>query len=203
MTYDGFKPLFVLTLKSPRAAARQILAMDLPPQALWLALSLVSVLTSLIFSGLLQMAELPEGDMGEMARGSPGYSSPLIFALMQWGRAVLSIFVLLWVGQTLGGQGRLVDVLAVITWLQVVGFCVILALSVAGLILPFVTTLGFFAFFVWWLWAVVGFLDEAHGFNSPIKAFGVLLMSVLGVLIGLSIFMGAVLSLFAGLTGGV
>ena len=203
MTNEGFKPLVGLTIKNPRAAARRVLDMNLPPQALWLALSLVSVLTSLIFSGLLQVAELPDTEMGEMARNSPGYASPLIFALMQWARAVLSIFVLFWVGQTLGGQGRLVDVLAVITWLQVVGFCLILALSVAGLILPFVTTLGFFAFFAWWIWAVVGFLDEAHGFQSSIKAFGVLLMSVLGVLIGLSIFMGAVLSLFAGLTGGV
>ncbi len=203
MTLDGFKPLFVLTLKDPRTAARLVMGMDLPPQALWLALSLVSVVTSLIFSGLLQFAELPESEMGDMARGSPGYSSPLIFAFMQWSRAVLSVFVLFWVGQALGGQGRLSDVLAVITWLQVVGFCVILVLSVAGIILPFVTTLGFFAFFVWWIWAVVGFLDEAHGFDSPIKALGVLLMSVLGVLIGLSIFLGAVFSLFAGLTGGV
>ncbi|WP_135505589.1 Yip1 family protein [Roseovarius aestuariivivens] len=203
MTPDAFKPLFVLTLKNPRAAARLVLQMDLPPQALWMALSLVSVLTSLMFAGILQIVELPNTEMGEMARNSPGYSSPLVFALMQWGRAVLSVFVLNWVGQSLGGKGRLKDVLAVITWLQIVGLCVIVALTVVGVILPFVTTLGMFAFFVWWIWAVVGFLDEAHELNSPIKAFGVLAMSVLGVLIGLSIIMGVILSLFVGLTGGV
>ena len=198
---DAFRSLFVLTLKNPRTAARAVLKMSLPPQALWLSLSLVSVLTSLMFAGILQVAELPNSEMGDMARNSPGYSSPLVFALMQWGRAVLSVFVLFWVGQALGGQGRLADVLAVITWLQVVGLCVIVALTVVGLILPFVTTLGMLAFFVWWVWAVVCFLDEAHGFQSPIKAFGVLMMSVLGVLIGLSIIMGVILSLYVALTG--
>ena len=202
MTQAGFKPMFVLTLRNPRAAARMILEMRLPTQALWMALTLVSVLTSLWFSGILQVADLPDSEMGDMARNSPGYSSPLFFAAMQWGRAVLSVFVLCWVGQVLGGQGQLRDVLAVVTWLQMVGVCVIVALTLVGVILPFITTLGMLAFFVWWIWAMVCFLDEAHGFGSPIKAFGVLMMSVLGVLIGLSIIMGVILSLYVGLTGG-
>ena len=42
--------LAVLTLRDPAEAARQILDLNLPRQALWLALLLMAVLQSLIFA---------------------------------------------------------------------------------------------------------------------------------------------------------
>lgn len=202
MNSETLKPLFALTLQDPRGAAERVIALHLPTQTLWLALSLISVVTSLIFSILLQAAPLPPGELGALVQSSPGYQSPLIFALMQWGRVVISVFMLYYVGRAMGGQGSLADVLSVITWLQAVSFVLIAGLSLIGLAIPFLSSLGMLVFLCWWVWAITSFLDAAHGFGNPFKALGVLLISVIGVLIGVSIAMGVIGGIFIGLTGG-
>lgn len=195
-----WKALFVLTVKAPRDGAQQVLALGLPAQALWIALSLVSVVTSMIFAGLLQLAPMPQDEMGDLVRTMPAYDAPLIFALLQWARAVVTVFVLFWVGRTFGGTGRLVDILAIIAWLQAVTFCLMLGIVVLGALLPFVSSILVLVMAVWWVWAVVSALDVAHGFDSMIKAAAVMIVSVIGATIGLSIFIGVVASLFVGTT---
>jgi len=200
MVLADWKALFVLTLKAPRDGAQQLLSLGLPAQALWIALSLVSVVTSMIFAGLLQLAPMPQDEMGELVRTMPAYDAPLIFALLQWARAVVTVFVLFWVGRTFGGTGRLVDILAIITWLQAVTFCLMLGIVVLGALLPFVSSILILVMAVWWVWAVVSSLDVAHGFDSMIKAAAVLIVSVIGATIGLSIFIGVMASVFVGTT---
>lgn len=200
MALADWKALFVLTLKAPRDGAQQLLSLGLPAQALWIALSLVSVVTSMIFAGLLQLAPMPQDEMGELVRTMPAYDAPLIFALLQWARAVVTVFVLFWVGRTFGGTGRLVDILAIITWLQAVTFCLMLGIVVLGALLPFVSSILILVMAVWWVWAVVSSLDVAHGFDSMIKAAAVLIVSVIGATIGLSIFIGVMASVFVGTT---
>ena len=200
MALADWKALFVLTVKAPRDGAQQVLALGLPAQALWIALSLVSVVTSMIFAGLLQLAPMPQDEMGDLVRTMPAYDAPLIFALLQWARAVVTVFVLFWVGRTFGGTGRLVDILAIIAWLQAVTFCLMLGIVVLGALLPFVSSILVLVMAVWWVWAVVSALDVAHGFDSMIKAAAVMIVSVIGATIGLSIFIGVVASLFVGTT---
>jgi hypothetical protein len=200
MAFADWKALFFLTLKTPKEAARHILALGLPSQALWMALSLVSVVTSMIFSGLLQAAPMPADEMGELIRGTPAYDAPLVFALLQWARAVVSVFVLYWVGTVFGGQGRLVDVLAIMAWLQAVTFGLMLGIVVLGALMPFVSSLLVLTMAVWWFWAVISALDVVHGFDNMVKAAAVLIASVIGATIGLSIFLGVVASVFVGTT---
>jgi len=200
MTAAQLVSLFTLTLRNPREAGQHILNLRLPAQALWIGLSLVSVMTSLVFSGLMRVSPLPEDQFGQIMAGSPAYSAPLVFALMQWGRAIATVFVFFWIGRMLGGRGPLEDVLAVLTWLQAVTFVLMLGLLVGGLVLPFLTSLMILAAFVWWVWAVTSLLDVAHGFESMIKSVGVLILSLLGVTIGLSLVFGAVAGLFMGVS---
>ena len=197
MTIGDLKSLFGETIRSPREAGERIIAMGLPIQALWIALSLVSVVTSLVFSGLMQIGSLPDDQFGQIMSASPAYSAPLVFALMQWARAIVSVFVFYWVGRILGGRGPLEDVLAVLALLQAVTFVLMVGLLITGLVLPFLTSLAILAAFIWWLWAITALLDVAHGFENMFKATGVLILSVLGVTVGMSIFFGAV----AGLMG--
>ncbi|WP_306150954.1 Yip1 family protein [Roseovarius sp. MMSF_3281] len=200
MVFADWKALFFVTLKTPKEAARHLLALDLPAQALWMALTLVSVVTSMVFAGLLQMAPMPAADMGELIRGTPAYDAPLIFALLQWARAVVSVFVLYWVGTVFGGQGRLSDVLAVMAWLQAVTFALMLGIAVLGVLMPFVSSLLILAMAVWWVWAVISALDVAHEFDSMVKSAAVLIVSIVGATVGLSIFLGVVASVFVGTT---
>jgi hypothetical protein len=198
MTAAGFKSLFTTTLTDPAEAGRQVIALGLPAQALWMALSLISVVSSLIFAGIMQAAPMPPDEMGAILRNSPAYSAPLVFALLQWGRAVVSVFVLYWVGRALGGQGRLGEVLAVLTWLQAVTFVLIAGLFVLGVVLPMLSTIMMLVMAVWWIWATISLLDVAHGFDSKIKAAGVLIVSILGITVGLWVFVGAVTAVFMG-----
>jgi len=200
MMVADWKALFVLTLKAPRDGAQQVLSLNVPAQALWMALSLVSIVTSMIFAGLLQLAPMPQDEMGDLVRTMPAYDAPLIFALLQWARAVVTVFVLFWVGRVFGGTGQLGDVLAIVTWLQAVTFALMLGIVVLGALVPFVSSLLILVMVVWWVWAVVSSLDVAHGFESMVKAAAVLIVSVVGVTIGLSIFIGVVASVFVGTT---
>jgi len=200
MTASQLISLFAQTLRNPREAGHFILNLQLPVQALWIGLSLVSVMTSLVFSGLMRVGPLPQDQFGEIIAGSPAYSAPLVFALMQWGRSIATVFVFFWVGRIMGGRGPLEDVLAVLTWLQAVTFVIMVGLLVGGLVLPFLTSLMILAAFVWWVWAVTSLLDVAHGFESMVKSVGVLILSLLGVTIGLSLFFGAVMGLFMGVS---
>ncbi|MFN3208475.1 MAG: Yip1 family protein [Roseovarius sp.] len=203
MTASVLKPLFLTTIRQPRDGAARMLSLRLPAQALWIALSLISVVTSAVVAALVQAAPMPPGELGRLVEASPVYSSPLIFAAMQWGRAVLSVFMLFWVGRALGGRGELPDVLAVVTLLQAVSFVLVASFTILGMIIPFLSSLGLLVFFVWWIWAVSNALDVAHEFDSPLKAFGVMVISVFGVLIGLSILMGVIGGVGAGLTGAI
>ncbi len=200
MTTVNPKHLFVQTLKTPSEAAAQVLGLHLPIQALWLALSLVSVITSLIFAALMQLAPMGEDQFSDLMRASPAHSAPLVFALLQWGRAILSVFVLYWVGRMMGGTGQLRDVLAVMAWLQAVTFVLMLGLIVTGAILPMLTSLLILAMVIWWVWAIVSALNVAHEFDSMFKAGGVLIMSLLGVTVGMSLFFGAISALFMGVS---
>lgn len=199
----ALKPLFRLSLVSPREAASQVVAMGLPANALWIALSLVSVLSALMMSSLLQLVPLTDEPMAQLLGESPARNSPMIFAILQWGRAVLTVFVLHWVGRALGGQGSLQDVLGVITWLQAMTFALIAILMVVGMIIPILSSLGFLVFVGWYLWSVVTYIDEAHEFDNPFKAIGVLIVSIMGVLLGMSVFMALLGGIFlSGVAGG-
>ncbi|QFT93048.1 Yip1 domain protein [Roseovarius sp. THAF9] len=203
MNTTVLKPLFMTTIRNPRGAAEQVIALNWPPQALWIALTLISVVTSAVVAALVQAAPLPQGDLGTLLEASPVYSSPLIFAVMQWARAVFSIFMLFWIGRALGGRGTVPDVLAVVTLLQAVSFLMVAGFTIVGMFIPFLSSLGLLVFIVWWMWAVSNMLDVAHGFDSPLKAFGVMVIAIFGVLVGLSIIMGVIGGLFAATTGAV
>jgi len=64
MTGRDVKALILETLRDPQAAARRIIAVDLPPQAGWLGLALVSVLAYALMA-LVGIA--PEDDDGNAA----------------------------------------------------------------------------------------------------------------------------------------
>lgn len=198
MNTVNIKQLFVLTLKAPKEAGAQVLALDLPIRGLWLALSLVSVVTSIIFASLMQLAPMGEDQFSDLMRTSPAHSAPLVFALLQWARAVVSVLVIYYVGRMMGGIGQLRDVLTVMAWLQAVTFVLMVGLVIMGAILPMLSSLVILAMVIWWVWAIVSLLNVAHGFDSMFKAGGVLIVSLLGVTVGMSIFFGAISALFVG-----
>ena len=64
MSFAWFRAMLRLTLTKPREAGALVVEMGWPMQGLWIALMLVSVLLSLLVSGVFYVAPLPPGEMG-------------------------------------------------------------------------------------------------------------------------------------------
>lgn len=192
MTRAGFTSLLRLTLTDPRQAGRVVIGLELPLRELWIALMLMAVLLSLLVSAVFLTAPLPPGPMGEAIRLSPAYHSPLIFALINWGQAVISVFVLHWIGQAFGGQGQLADMVVVMVWLQLVSLVLAAGLFVLGMVLPLAGGVMTLAAIGWGIWATVALVDAANRFDNMIKAAGVCLVAVVAFSVGLTLFSAVV-----------
>jgi len=179
-----FIDLFRQTLTEPRAAGARVIAMGWPPQILWLTLGLIAVAMSLAVSGILQTAPLPEGEMGEMLRLNPAYRAPLLFALMQWGQAVISVFVLTWIGRAFGGEARVEDMLAVTIWLQLVAVVLVIGVVVITVLLPPIGAFALLAFVAWSIFIMLAMIDAAHRFDNFAKALGVFVVAIVALAVG-------------------
>lgn len=196
-----YRALVGASLKEPKSAARTVLNMNVPDMALWQALSLMAILTTLLVAGLLQLVPVQDDDMGAVLESSVLFSSPFTAALLQWGQAVILVFVLHWVGRMFGGTAERRDVLAVMAWFQAVSFLLILGLVVIGMIIPLLSGLASLIFICWWIYAFICFIDVAHNFNAPWKTAGVLLAALIGFLIGTSLVLSLVGGLIFGIAG--
>ncbi|MEM6589374.1 MAG: Yip1 family protein [Pseudomonadota bacterium] len=168
-----FKAIFVTTLKDPRAGGRDVIGLGLPTQGLWIALMLMAVVLSLLVSGLFQISPIPDDDLGQIIRNSPAFTSPILFALINWGQSVVTVYVLHWVSRMVGGQGQVRDMLSVMIWLQVMTLILAVTFTLVSLIIPAIGALGMLCAFFWGLWAIVAFVDAASDFDSMFKALGV------------------------------
>ncbi len=188
MSREYFIGLARETLFAPRSAAGRILALNLPSQGLWMALVLMTILNAIVYSATIHLS--PTSDPTALAMVPPVFLSPLLFSVALGGALVLTVFALTWVGRAMGGLGTLVDVLALITWLQVLRLALQLAVTVLMLIAPFFGGLLVMVAAVWGLVILVAFIDRAHGFGNLVKAAGVLIVVVVGIVIGLSLILG-------------
>ena len=203
MKNAAFAPIFRLSLHNPREAAKHVVALGLPERALWIALSLVVVLTSLVMSGVLQAVPLPDDEISQVLAASPGYNSPLLLTAIRLAQAVLTVYLVLWAGRMLGGQGSKQDILGVLTLLQVVSFVLLTGITVIGMVFPLLSFVAFLTFFGWLLWSVVTYVDEAHEFDNMFKATGVVFVSILGVFVAMSLVLRLMGGLFLGSNSGV
>lgn len=197
MTTAPLFELFKRTLSEPRIVGAQLIAMNFPKQALWLALAAMAVVMSLLASAMLQMAPLPEGELGDLFRMSPAYRSPLMFAVLQWGQAVIGVFVLTWIGRIFGGEAAVEDMVVVMVWLQIVLFVLALGATAVSILLPPAAPIAMLAYVAWAVWMTLSMVDAAHRFDSSLKALCVLVTAFFALILG-----SAILASMIGMAGG-
>lgn len=161
------------TLRDPRQGGLEVIALNLPTQGLWIALMLMAVILSLLVSGLFQISPIPDDELGRMIRTSPAFSAPILFALINWGQSVVTVYVLHWVSRMVGGQGQVRDMLSVMIWLQIMTLALAMICVLVSIFIPPIGALFLLLAFFWGLWAIVAFVDAASGFNSLFKSLGV------------------------------
>lgn len=182
MTLEGFLRLAWQTVLAPREVARLLLSLRLGHEALLLALALVLVLNTLIFTVSVQVSP-PDPALTSLLR------NPVIFMLLMGGTLGVTAIAITWTGRALGGVARIEDIGLLLIWLQALRMLVQLAVvalalvseSLAGLLVVGAAVLG--------VWILVQFIDEAHGFAALGKAALVLLLGVTGLVLGLSFFL--------------
>ena len=177
------------SVKRPRLAARQILAMAIPDTARWLLFLLVISASALLTH--VGFALLPAADRAFM---ETAMSSPLRTALLQAGFLLIAVVAVHRVGRWQGGIGSFADSLLLVGWLQFILLCLQLGQIIALLILPLLAEIIGIAGLVLSFWLLTQFILELHGFQSAWKVF----LSILGVLFSAAMAASLVLVLILG-----
>ena len=178
----GFADLARETVFDPPGAAERVLTFEIGRNALWMALLLATVLNALLFS--------LSHDLFPTAVPLQGlFDNPLLYAMAQGGGLVITVFVLTWVGNMMGGQGGLGDVLVCLVWLQFMRVLAQALVIVVGVAVPMLGGLISLAILGMSVWILLHFINAAHRFDSLFKSFFVLFLAGLGVSFGISIIL--------------
>ena len=178
------------SLQNPRAAARDLLALNLPDVARWCLLGFVAT-ASALFTHILFNA-LPSDETTFMANAM---SSPVRTAIVQGAALLITVLGVHNVGRWRGGKGSFRDALLVIGWLQFVLLLFQAAQIAAFLVLPpLAEIIGLFGIVVS-LFLLAQFIAELHGFQSGWRVlFGVLVtifVAAFGISLAFAMLMGA------------
>ena len=189
MTFAAFIQLVILSIREPREAVQTVLSWGAQGPVLWMGLVLASVLSTLLSGALGLLFPGANSLMGQDLG-----AQPLLMAGVQVVSTILIIVVTYRVGRAAGGTARYDDVFAVIVWLQMVlialqalQFVLILAAPVLGSLVGLVA-------FALLFYLLTMFVTEVHGFTSPGMVFAMILLTIFGIAMILSIF----ISIFVG-----
>lgn len=172
--------LAVQTVMQPRQAAARLSAYELPRAQLWPGLALVVVLNALAYQLSVLSAELPAGFPSLLA-------SPLLFTAMLALGLILTIYAIYYVGRALGGKGSFERIMTLLIWLQVMRLLVQLAAFILTPLSPALGGLLVFGASLYGIWIVLNFVDVGHEINSLFTSFGILVMSLLAIMLGMAV----------------
>lgn len=184
---NGLVPLATqlvrLSLTDPRAAARRVIDIGrgFAPAELWLALILMTVLSTLLTYLSMSMV-LPAGqDAGLFGMG------PIAMAGLQQGIMAGFVWAIVAVGRWAGGRGDLIGALSVVVWLELLA----LILQAAQVVLtPFgpggADLVGLIGLVLFWT-LLSFFVAELHGFKSVPLVFGGIALTVVAAAFALTI----------------
>ncbi|MEM6939300.1 MAG: Yip1 family protein [Pseudomonadota bacterium] len=181
-------PIIQTSVRTPRTAADLIMSMDLDRNTLWTALALVAIVNTLMLYFVVQFAD-PRVEV-------PSYfGQPMTLFLLNAGLMVAYIHAMYWAGLAIGGQGRLLDVVAVVVWFQALWVLAQAGTMLLSLAIPALGSLVSLAVAIWGFWIFMNFLAAALHLTSPWHSLAVLLVSFLGLVFGF----GILVAVFGGL----
>ncbi|OUS21824.1 hypothetical protein A9Q95_01805 [Rhodobacterales bacterium 59_46_T64] len=201
MNSSIFKELIFQSLSNPSAAAARIIGMKLSRDVLWSGFLLTVVLNVLVVTLLTPPPPPNALQPDEMQMMVRLFNAPVMLALMSGGVFVILIFLLDWVGRIIGGNGDFGDILAAITWIQVLTLLSRIVIIALLYIVPAIASLALIAIWGLTLWITLHFLKVAHGFANLGQAVATLLFTTFGLAFGILTFLTLIGSLYKGFAG--
>ena len=188
LTFANLAALVRLTLTRPRAAAAELMRVPLPMSGRWTALLLSAALSAMLMQVLAAMLPPAVGPNGEALRPV----GPLVWAGMVTVGMMITAGLAHSVGRWRGGKGEFADALILVAWLQFLQLLLvavqILLMAVAPMLAPLAEIGGVLLF----LWLLVNFVAEMHGFRSLGLVFLGVILTFVATVFALSILMMAV-----------
>ncbi|MCY4208804.1 MAG: hypothetical protein OXD29_12765 [Roseovarius sp.] len=190
--------LFLLTLSEPGKSARLLLywRTRVSNEALWLILTITTILISIILWSLIQLITPFGEEVKIILQHSSIYNSPFIFAFMQWCRAIMSICAICLVGMFMGGEANSGEVVIFVTWLQIVSFLLTAIQMAMGLILPVLSPVLTLIVIVVMARTLLTYMNELNRFENLFKSLALLFFSFIGVVVMISVILSIFLLLF-------
>ncbi len=183
MTPDLIKELISKTFTDPRAAARQILDLNLPRNVVGMIFVLTCVVSAII--GFLVAAATVGAD------GVP--FSPMRGVLLVAAGTVVTSGIISFVGRMLGGTGQFFDLFVLILWSQIIQVGLSAVSIITNIVSAELSYLVDYISIAISIWLLVNFTTVAHGFKSrPLVAMGIF---------GMVFFIAFVLSIILTTTG--
>lgn len=187
---NAFVPLIRTSLSTPRLAAAEVMGMGLSRDTLWTGLALVAVINTFLVYFMVGMSTGPTLPL-------PGYfERPLVLFFLIAGLTVVYVHAMYWAGHAIGGQGRLMDVLAVVVWFQVLRAIAQAAVIFLSLAIPALGALLSLVVAVWGFWIFLNFLAQALNLTSAWHSIAVLVVAFVGLVLGVGL-LTALISGFA------
>lgn len=178
--------LLMKTIYAPVEAARLIAALNLPSETGWVAMLLGAIVNTFAYTLNLALFPIP-ADFP-----LPVLQSPFQYLILTFSMSVMFVFTFVWIGQILGGKARLATMVLMLSWLMLVYGLANFALLLLIMLVPFLGGLTSLAVLFYTVWVLLVFLKVAHGFPNMGKAVVTIVLSVFGLLVGLSFFFSAI-----------
>ncbi len=190
--------LFGMALQSipePRKIARELFNLRLNRGALWQALILLLVIGAMMGVGSSVLFP-PAPELSGTV-----FAMPLMVSLAEASIAIITVFLIFWLGRAAGGTGAFEDAIVTVIWLNFVLLIVQMTVLVLSLFAPSLAALVWLAGGFAGFWILSHFIAEMHGFTSAMRVFLAILLTSFVAVAVLSIVL-AMMGVGAAITSG-
>jgi hypothetical protein len=185
LTLTSLWELTKLTVRAPATAAALVKAAKLPIEASIMMIALAGVISGMSSGFLDYLSGAPPVEflMADGQTLSFERSGPLMQGVYAVFTGLAMGYAIFQVGKRMGGKGGLADIIAVTAVLQLVMTVILLAQTVALLVVP-VLGFGFLVFGLYVFFRGLGHaVNIGHGFNSLGLSTGVIALSFVAMVI--------------------
>lgn len=172
--------LFGETLNDPAGFSARATAMRFPHNIGWSVLAIATILSALLVYANGSLFGWPEPLF--IVR-----DNPIGYVAISFGMAVMLTFVLYYAGRAMGGVASFGPLLLLMAWFHVVVLILLAAQLVVTVIMP--PLAGFTSLIALTLevYILVQFLKQTNGFDGALRAVGLLVVSFVGLVLGLAV----------------
>ena len=159
----------------PTNAARKVLSMGFPRDAMWSALALVAVLNVIMLT-LLQLFSPARVAFEDQVLSL----SPFAYAAIIGVFLVVFVFAIFQIGKMFGGTGTLETTLAIVVWFQSISLTLEAVQLVLVLISPAIASIFGLLSLGALIWCFVNFVNVLHSFENLGKSVFTIVLALIG-----------------------